>query len=330
MKRSRFAASLGAAAAGLASTKTADARTPSIWSGEYWAQKGAVRLYMYRKRAAAPKPGGAQPPVLFLVHGSSISGRTTYDLTVPGKPNYSMMDWFARAGYDVWTMDHENYGRSSRTSGNSDIASGVEDLKAGMAVVVRETGQEKALFAGDSSGALRAGAYAMAAPEHVDRLVLFGFVWTGKGAPTLGNRAQNVEFYRTHNMRPADRELFRSILTRDKAGTADLAVADAIADAQAQYGDSVPTGTYLDMVTKLPLVDPAQVRAPVMLIRGEYDGIATIADVLDFFVRLPTADKEFVVVPGAAHSLIFAYNRERFWYAVNAFLRAPQRQDSLG
>ena len=45
-----------------------------------------------------------------------------------------MMDAFARYGFDVWTMDHEGYGRSSRTDGNSDIASGVEDLKAAMVV----------------------------------------------------------------------------------------------------------------------------------------------------------------------------------------------------
>ena len=56
-----------------------------------------------------------------------------------------MMDVFARYGFDVWTMDHENYGRSAQTSSNSDIASGVEDLKAAMAVVQRETGQRQGL-----------------------------------------------------------------------------------------------------------------------------------------------------------------------------------------
>ena len=28
--------------------------TESIWSAEYWAQKGAVKLWMWRKRAGAP------------------------------------------------------------------------------------------------------------------------------------------------------------------------------------------------------------------------------------------------------------------------------------
>ena len=103
-----------------------------IWSNEYWAKKGEVSLYMFRKRLGAPKPGEPPRPVLFLVHGSSNSARTSFDMTVPGVGEYSMMNVFARYGFDVWTMDHEGYGRSSRTGGNSDIASGVEDLKAGV------------------------------------------------------------------------------------------------------------------------------------------------------------------------------------------------------
>ena len=83
-----------------------------IKADEYWAKKGDVDLYMFRKRLA--DSDGA--PVLFLVHGSSFCGRTGFDLSVPGRDDYSLMDRFARAGFDVWTMDHEGYGRSSRTA----------------------------------------------------------------------------------------------------------------------------------------------------------------------------------------------------------------------
>src|SRR5690348_17297843 len=110
-----------------------------ISSSEYWVKKGSVSLYMFRKRMDAAKAAQARLPVLFLVHGSSISSRPSFDLTPPGHGEYSLMNTFAQYGFDVWTMDHENYGRSSQTDGNSDIASGVEDLKAGLDVVVRET-----------------------------------------------------------------------------------------------------------------------------------------------------------------------------------------------
>jgi hypothetical protein len=64
-----------------------------------------------------------------------------------------MMNVFARWGFDVWTMDHENYGKSGRTSGNSDIVSGAQDLKAAMPVIVKETGRQKMHFMGIRSTA---------------------------------------------------------------------------------------------------------------------------------------------------------------------------------
>ena len=54
----------------------------SNWSAEYWAKKGDVKLYLYRKRLLAPEPGARPLPVLFLVHGSSASGRSSFDLQV--------------------------------------------------------------------------------------------------------------------------------------------------------------------------------------------------------------------------------------------------------
>lgn len=329
MKRHQFAAAIGAAAfvPGVAPAEAA-AADASISSAEYWARKGTVKLAMYRKRIGAPA-GGATLPVLFLVHGSSMAGRSTFDLTVPGHADYSMMDAFARRGFDVWTMDHEGYGRSDRTSGNSDIASGVADLRAAMDVVRHETGRPSAHFFGESSGGIRAAAFAIAQPSAVERLGLSAFTWTGAGSATLANRAKDVEFYRTHNVRPATRELYRSIFTRDKPGTADPAVGDALADAEAKYGDSVPTGTYLDMVTKLPLIEPTRLNVPVLMARGEYDGISTQEDLIGFFTRLANSDKQFVVVPGAAHSLVLGYNRQRFWHALDAFLTPPAREDRL-
>ena len=45
-----------------------------------------------------------------------------------------------------------------------------------------------------------------------------------------------------------------------------------------QFGDQIPTGTYLDMTANLPVVHPEKVLAPVLLVRGEYDGIAAVPD----------------------------------------------------
>jgi alpha-beta hydrolase superfamily lysophospholipase len=299
----------------------------AIWHRDYWAEKTrgseTIKLAMYRKRVGAPRPGEKPLPVVFLVHGSSIAALASWDLSVPGHGEYSTMNVFARYGYDVWTMDHEGYGKSSRTDGNSDIASGVADLTAAMAVIAHETGQTRCHFLGESSGALRAGAFAMAAPQHVDRLVLSALTYTGKGSPTLGKRAEQVEYYRTHNRRPRDRAMIESIFTRDKPGTTDAAVAPALANAELVYGDSVPTGTYLDMTAHLPVVDPTKIAAPVCIARGEYDGIATNEDLWDFFRQLPNGDRQFAIIAHAAHALGTCRNRAAFWHTAQAFLSMP-------
>jgi alpha-beta hydrolase superfamily lysophospholipase len=313
---------LAGAALGMASELSA-ATSAEIAGKEYWAKKstkgGDVSLYLFRKR----KAGAQSLPVLFLVHGSSISSRPSFDLTVPGHGEYSLMNTFAAAGFDVWTMDHENYGRSGRTDGNSDIASGVEDLKAGVELVAKETGREKVHLFGESSGGLRAGAYAMARPERIDRLVLSAFTYKGENSPTLTERAKQLDYYRSHNLRLRDRAMIRSISTRDKAGTSDPAVMEFLADQELKFGDQVPTGTYLDMTANLPVVDPAKVLATVLLVRGEFDGIATVDDLSEFFKALPNGDRQFVILPGMAHSVVLGLKRQQFWRVMQAFLTLP-------
>src|SRR5260221_4167595 len=176
---------------GAGATEKPGGANEKIWSKEYWAQKVEVKLYVLRKRVGAPQAGKAALPVLFLVHGSSISS-TSFDLTVPGRGEYSLMDAFAKYGFDVWTMDFTGYGKSSRGEGNSNIADGVEDLKAALPVVARETGQQRYHAFVESSGALRAGAFAMAHPELIDRLGVGAVMEYGEGSPTVTPRPKAV------------------------------------------------------------------------------------------------------------------------------------------
>src|SRR5262249_48602315 len=204
----------GLAQAQVPGAAAATAREGPIWSAEYWAKKGEVPLNLWRKRVNAPKPGEPPLPVLFLVHGSSNSARSSYDLLVPGKGEYSLMNVMARYGFDVWTMDHDGYGYSGSSGNNSDIASSVEDLKAAVPVVARETGQAKMHFYGTSSGAIRAGAFAQAEPGRVDRLVLVAFTYKGTGAPEIGRRERQVEVYPQKNPRQGAAPVIRPVFPR--------------------------------------------------------------------------------------------------------------------
>jgi pimeloyl-ACP methyl ester carboxylesterase len=298
--------------------------TDDIWSCEYWANKGSVKLNLWRKRVGAPKPGEKPRPVLFMVHGSSNSTRSSYDLSVPGKGEYSFMNVMAGHGFDVWTMDHDGYGRSESSGNNSDIDSGVEDLKAAIPVVLKETGVQKMHFYGTSSGAIRAGAYAQAHPERVDRLILCAFTYKGTGSPEIARRAARADELRAKPRRKRDATMIRSIFTRDgHPGAVDPAVPEAIIAAEKPFGDTIPTGTYLDMAVNLPKVDPKKVLSPVLMLRGIWDGNSTDQDLLDFYVQLPNGDRQFVILPETAHSPGYGKNRHLLWYAVKNFLDAP-------
>jgi alpha-beta hydrolase superfamily lysophospholipase len=307
------------------SMTTASAATGDIWSQEYWAQKGNIKLNLWRKRVGAPRPGETPKPILFLVHGSSNSTRSSYDLIMPpGKGEYSLMNVMAREGYDVWTMDHDGYGYSESSGNNSDIASGVEDLKAAMPVIQKETGLTKMHFYGTSSGGIRAAAFAQAKPEHVDRLILSAFTYKGEGAAEIARRRARADELRAHTRRKRDAAMIRSIFTRDgHPGTTDPAVPEAIIAMEMKFGDQIPTGTYLDMAVNLPIVDPKKVLSPVLMIRGIWDGNSTDQDLLDFYTQLPNGDRQFIILPNTAHSPGYGKNRHLLYYAIKNFLAAP-------
>src|SRR5256886_2851832 len=287
---------------------------------EHWTRKGDVKLFLWRKL-----PAGATRGTILFVHGSSMASQPTFDLHVPGRPHSSVMEWFAERGYDTWTMDNEGYGRSDKSRPiNCDIPNGADDLEAGTAYIQKTTGAKKFLIYGISSGALKAALFAERHPERVARLALDAFVWTGKGSPTLEQRRKRLPEFAAKNRRPIDRAFVHSIFERDHPGTADKATIEAFADAILKLDDSVPTGTYVDMCSKLPLVDPTKLSVPTIVMRGEFDGIASFDDLLEFYRRLPNPDKQFSVMAGISHASFQQKNYLMAYHILHAFFSQPE------
>jgi pimeloyl-ACP methyl ester carboxylesterase len=290
---------------------------------EHWATKetadGKVRLFLWNKRG----PDAGKGSILF-VHGSSMASTPVFDLQVPGRPDSSLMDWFARRGYDTWCVDCEGYGRSDKSRPvNCDVSNGADDVLAAATYITKQSGPRKVLVYGSSSGALRAGLFAQRHPQLVQRLALDAFVWTGEGSPTLAERRKRLPQLRASNRRPIDRAFVHSIFTRDHPGTSDLTVVDAFADAVLALDDSVPTGTYIDMSANLPLVDPQKLVVPTLIMRGQWDGIAAFEDLAAFFARLPNPDKQLVVMPGIAHSSTRSKNWQLVYHVLERFFSQP-------
>ncbi len=268
---------------------------------EHWTQKdGGVKLFLWEK--CAGDPAKSIGTILF-VHGSSMASQPTFDLQVAGRPDSSAMDHFARRGYDCWSVDMEGYGRSTKTrDNNAPISQGADDCHAAALHIQTLRGKRPLLVYGISSGALRAAMFAEQHPEMVKRLALDAFVWTGEGSPTLAERRKKLPEFIANSRRPIDKAFIHSIFARDHPGTADETTIEAFADAVTALDTSVPTGTYVDMCSKLPVVNPDKIVVPTLIMRGQFDGIASMDDLLKFFAKLPNPDKQFAVMPGISHA----------------------------
>jgi pimeloyl-ACP methyl ester carboxylesterase len=289
---------------------------------EHWTNKGDVCLFLWEKRAAE---GAHKAGTILFVHGSSMASQPTFDLQVEGRPDSSAMDWFAARGFDTWCVDMEGYGRSDKTRAiNFDIANGADDLAAASDYITRTRGSGPLLVYGISSGALRAALFAQQHPDRVERLALDAFVWTGEGSPTLAERKKKLPEFQAKNRRPIDRAFVYSIFNRDHPGTAEDTVIDAFADAILKLDDSVPTGTYVDMCANLPVVDPAKITVPTIVMRGQWDGIAGFDDLIAFFARLPNPDKQFAVMPGIAHASFQQKNYAIAYHILFNFFSQPE------
>ena len=114
--RRNFLFAAAATSAGLsirAGDTRAEPTTPAEVSGTaHWTVKRAgsdnIKLFLWRKQLKNRGAGGSsdkETGTILFVHGSSVSATPVFDLQIPGRPEVSTMDWFARLGYDTWCVD---------------------------------------------------------------------------------------------------------------------------------------------------------------------------------------------------------------------------------
>ena len=293
---------------------------PTAMAGtEHWTTRDGAKLFLWNKNAG--DPAKTRGTILF-VHGSSMASQPTFDLQVPGRPYSSAMEYFASLGYDCWSVDMEGYGRSTKDrDNNAPISRGADDCYAAALYIQNLRGKRPLMVYGISSGALRAALFAERHPEMVARLALDAMVWTGEGSPTLAERKKKLPDFIKINRRPMNKAFIHSVFDRDHPDTADRKVIEAFADAVCALDDSVPTGTYVDMCSKLPVVNPTHITVPTLIMRGQHDGIASMEDLLAFFAKLPNPDKQFTVMSGISHAsfqqknYMMVYHILASWYA---------------
>ena len=182
---------------------------------------------------------------------------------VPGRPRFlgdGVVRRSAASTPGAWTT-RATAAPTSRARSTATSPNGADDLEAGSQYILQNTGAKKLLVYGISSGALKAALFA-AAPSRARRAPGARRLRLDRRGQPDARRAQE-DACPSSSRRTAGRSTARSCAASSTAtipAAADEATIEAFATAILALDDSVPTGTYVDMCSKLPLVDPAKIK----------------------------------------------------------------------
>lgn len=209
--------------------------------------------------------------VALLVHGGTWSGRPDFDLQIR---DYSLMDFLAANGYDVWAIDIHGYGHSDKTEKDwSDSHSAAADIAAAVAYITKLRGVTKINLLGWSAGTQRVGVFAMQSPEKVAKLILYAPYWKrtpgyrSRVQKRIENRGQPLTQYRTNTEAAARSDFIDGDLAKHPQFEED-AVQEYVKEAL-QTDPQSPNSFVED--ANLPILDPLQITVPTMIIHGDKD-----------------------------------------------------------
>ena len=297
---------------------SAPAAAQEVTGVEHWVENAGIRIYVWEKYGASPTGKRA----VVLAHGSGTAGRESFDLQVPGKPSYSLMDHLAHAGFDVFALDTRGFGRSTRPDAHMTTAEASEDLNATVDHILKLRGVEKVNLLCWSWGTQYCGMFIMAHPEKVERYVSYAQMHVN--SPDLAKRRPRIGTFRKDpyiSLPEAGWKPRFTSMTPAEANDPD--VVDAYAKAAARVEVKTATGPQLDMVTIVPMISARLMPVPTMIIHGEYDDVADVEGLLPFFRELPSGYKRYVIIPDAGHMMHLQKGHRLFQHEVTSFFEGP-------
>ncbi len=262
----------------------------------------------------------AGKPIVVLAHGSGTAGRESFDLQVPGRPSYSLMDFLSREGFDTFALDARGFGRSTRPRGRTTTRDACEDLDAVVDYVLKLRDVPKVNILGWSWGTQYGGMFVSDHPEKTAKYVSYAQMHAG--SPGIARRKADLEAFRkSPYLRTPAAGWKKRFYSMTPVEANDPEVVDSYAKAAARVEVRTPTGPHLDMVTLMPMVNPRLLTVPTMIIHGEHDDMADVEGLLPFFRQLPNPHKRYVVIPDAGHMMHLQAGHALFQDAVSGFLR---------
>lgn len=279
-----------------------------------------ARIFVMRVRSPASIRRGA----VVLTHGAGSGSSATWDL---GHRDHSFMRALACFGFDAYALDVRGFGGSSmpeallRPAGAGPPAvrahEAIEDLQVVVGFATRSSSVARVDLVGWSWGADVAAMYAGAHPDRVRRLVLLSPVYDRRWPAR--HQTQKAWY-------PLTRAEVEKLYAPDKE---ERAVWEEWVGSLFRFAGGgvlrLPAGPYRDIYgDDAPVWDPAKVRAPVMVLRGEDDRASLDEHAMRLFKALVHApERRYVVISGAGHFFFREKRHGQVYDAVSHFLSAP-------
>ena len=255
-----------------------------------------------------PRPKG----VILLLHGRTWSALPDFDLQVPGEQRSVMQSLNAR-GYSAFALDMRGYGKTPRdTTGWLTPDRAARDLIDTLEWLAREKKIGRPVLLGWSFGSLISQLAAQRRPDLISALILYGY--PRDPANPAAAPPEPAEPAREVNTRErAVSDFISPKVTPQKVIDAYVVAALAADPVRVDWHNQ---SQFLEL-------DPAKVVTPTLVLQGERDPLAPADAQSRLFTRLGTADRQWVVLPGADHAALVEDVHPAFIAAILAFVSRP-------
>lgn len=296
---------------------------------------GGLRLFL-RHLPPARQQGPAKP--MLYVHGGTFPSALSIAHRFDGR---SWRDTLCESGFDVWGLDFLGFGAADRypemaepaerhgVLGSAETASG--QLECAVRWICAHHGVPQLSIIAHSWGTIAAGRFAGTCPELLDRLVMFGPVaWRAPQGEAQRNPAWRLVSVQdqwarfTAEVPPGE----PPVLARHHFDEWARSYLDSDPQSRTRTPPSVqiPSGPWQDIADAWAgqlAYDPGLVRAPVAIIRGEWDSLATDADARWLFDALRRSPmRRDVKISRATHLMHLEQGRYALYREAEAFLLA--------
>jgi pimeloyl-ACP methyl ester carboxylesterase len=290
------------------------------------------------------RPTGA-PLIVLYVHGGTFPSALSIAHRFDG---WSWRDELAAAGFDVWGLDFHGFGASdafpemAAPAERNPVLGGAESasrqLEHAMRFICDHHRVERISIIGHSWGTIATGRFAGRYPELVERLVFFGPVtWRAKKVEPQRFPAWRLVSLKDQWERfvadvPSTETPVLSPRHFEEWGKLYL---DTDPESRTRSPPSVrtPSGPWQDIADAWAGelgYDPGRIRAPIAIIRGEWDSLATDADAHWLFSALTSAPKRRdIKIARATHLMHLEENRYALYRESLGFLQGGDERQSV-